>query len=296
VRTSSDQRRAPATGRGRAAVVFALLAAAPLAAAAGLRFEGLERLYFERIDAANAAWKHAAELSVLLPAQLEAPQQVEAAALDPDAEFRVRDVVLPLPARTAPVWLREVEDARHPRISSLWWALYEGGVRREVWFYSAIPARTEGKLLGNYAVESVGTTAANDLVLRLRSRMLRPGGAWWIAGRELTLRVAGDAITLAAVLTPFAFTRGYDSGEDVGSLTVASERRVEAGIELRRRDDVGESLVVACGLRDREAALEDAPAWSALEQAAQCIISGEGTTIVTRAAAEPGFAERTTSN
>lgn len=272
--------------------LLAVLVTAP--AMAAVRFAGLERLYFERMDATRAPWQATATLRELLPQQLADDERVVASGMDADAdgEFHVRDIALPVAGTAGALWLREVEDARHPRISALWWALYQDGERGDVWFYSAMPERTEGKLLGNYAIESVRALAADSLLLRLRSRMLRPGGAWWTAGRELVFDVRGAAITLVRVHTPWAYTHGYDSGDAEGGLTVATEREHEQTFALRRRDHATAEQLAACGMPDPEAISDLTASWATLDRAANCITAGPDAITSTRAFGEPSFAER----
>ncbi len=262
-------------------------------AAAGARFDGLQRLYFERADADHKAWKGDPELQASLPKSLTGSKQQADATTheDEDADFRIRDFELPI-AGAGRVVLREVEDRRHPRIFGLWWALYDSDARSELWFYTADPVRNDGKLLSNYRIDHVQPGTDTSAQLRVHGSMLRPGGAWWLSGLELELLFDSAVVRLGRVRSAYAYSHSYDSGDASSVVTVQSEQRHRFGFERKRVDPLTTALAQQCGFADPDAIPESTLDWNGFERAARCITADPTAEVSLRLASSPPFAER----
>lgn len=120
-------------------------------AGAQTRLERLERLYFDRIAGPGGELPSSLSIAPLLPEILPHPGFASrpAAGKESSDELTARDFELPSRSSNRPLWLREIVDRSHPRIAKLWWALYDGGRRSDVWSFMAIPDRTENKILSN---------------------------------------------------------------------------------------------------------------------------------------------------
>ena len=195
-------------------------AAASEVPTAGLRFAGLERLYFERLDdpaAATSSIRRGGEASALaedlrrlLPAVLgegEGPRVGER-VIEPSigpVGFGLSILDLPLPEAVAGagVFLRQVVDGTHPRIHEQFWALYAGGRRTDLWFFSPTPDRTDSKLVAPLQVEEVRQPDESSLLLRVSGAMIRPQGAGWLQGGDLIFDAEGPS---CAIGTPSAST------------------------------------------------------------------------------------------
>ena len=176
-----------------AMAVAALVALMVSQAGAQVRLEGLERLYFERVVGLgdqHSATRPSQDVASLIPAVLARPEFATRVSQpkEPDGQLLVRDFELPLGSIKHRIWIREVSDVSHPRISELWWALYDDGSRTDVWYFTANPDRTDGKMLSNYLLNSVSMATSELAVFRVQGEMFRPGGAWWIVGKDSYLQ------------------------------------------------------------------------------------------------------------
>jgi hypothetical protein len=274
-------------------LAFVLVAAPAASPAPALRLRGLDRLYFTEVGGTGELTAPAA-VAGLLPRTLvrgrPAARSPDDSDESEDQELAVTDVALPLPSWPRRVALRQVVDSSHPRISELWIALYDGGRRRDVWHFQALPSLTDGKLLPNYWIESARPGPGGAVIVRLRGVMFRPQGAWWATGKVLTLTLANGALTLGHVRNAFGFNRGYDLGDESAppALGVNVEREVAGRFERRDLDPVPEDVMKACG------AAPDGVggAWDDLEKVAECITRDPGATVSSRSPQEPSFAER----
>lgn len=231
-------------------------------------------MYFERVD--------------VVPQEMRAflTDTLAKAAHEADEDVAVRDVALPGARRAV---LREVVDARHPRISETWWAVYDGGRRSDVWRYSAASALAGGKALVNLRLEDVAAGDGGSVVIRLAGRMSRPQGAWAIAGKVLTLRPETDGLAFTHLRNAYGFFHGYDTGDTPPTVAVASEREAGGGFEERRLDPAPVAVLARCGFRDPE---EEELSWDALDRAAACVTGTPGHATARRTRDEPSFSER----
>lgn len=277
---------------------------------AGLRFAGLERLYFERLDdpaAAASSLRRGGETSALaedlrrlLPAVLgegDGPtvgEQVIEPSIGPIGfGLAILDLPLPEAVAGAGVFLRQVVDGTHPRIHEQFWALYAGGRRTDLWFFSPTPDRTDSKLVAPLQVEEVRRSDESSLVLRVSGAMIRPQGAGWLQGVDLIFGVEGAELRYRHAVRLYSFTYGYDLGSGSSSLVSVEIPRQQDGrtvLEQRLSVDVPPELAGECGV-DPE---YDIPSgtFDELAAIAACITSSPGTVTRWREVDEPTFIER----
>lgn len=277
---------------------------------AGLRFAGLERLYFERLDDPAAATSGirrggeasplAEDLRRLLPAVLgegEGPTVGER-VLEPSIGpigfgLSILDLPLPEAVAGAGVFLRQVVDGTHPRIHEQFWALYAGGRRTDLWFFSPTPDRTDSKLVAPLQVEEVRRPDGPSLLLRVSGAMIRPQGAGWLQGVDLHFSIDGTELRYRHAVRLYSFTYGYDLGSGSSVLVSVESPRQRDGrtvVEQRLLFDVPNELAGECGV-DPE---YDFPSGTFDEMAAiaDCITSSPGAETRWREVDEPTFIER----
>jgi hypothetical protein len=266
------------------------MAAALLATALGpaepIRLTGLDRLYFERMTDPAEAETCGPEVSRLLPARLE---ESATAATEEDGlcdEFESRDFDLPA---SGALRLRQVVDRNHPRIAVQYWAVYEGGVRSDLWWFAPLPERTGGKLLSPYEVSVVEATP-DGFVLRTCGIMVRPHGAWWARGSDLAFTASGGKIAYRSIGLRFAAGREADLGDEpVPRAWLRTERTDAArGIVETREVAALPAVQQACGFGEN---LEDAGC-DDLERFARCATARPEAEVGTGPAGEPPFPER----
>jgi hypothetical protein len=264
-----------------------------------MRFEGLERLYFDRIAEAGGALPSSLNVAVLLPETLERPgfASKPPACEDSSDELTVYDFELTSRSSNRRLWVREIVDRSHPRISRLWWALYDGGRRSDVWSFEAFPDRTDNKVLSNYRLDNVSMPTKDTAIFRVRGEMFRPGGAWWIVGKEWIFAVSDSAITLTRVRNVFGLFRAYDlSGGEIGeappSLSVSTEQEISGRYEIRAVDAVPASTLNACQFQDPLFDDNWEFSWSSLLKIAQCITGKSDAKVSFRALNAASFIER----
>lgn len=263
-------------------------------AVAQLRLEGLGRVYFERVAGPGEQLPLPEPVASLIPAILPEPERASTGrnGIEPDLDLQVRDFEFSPQPMEHSVWIREVRDDSHPRISTLWWALYDHGRRSDVWCFVATPARNEGKVLSNYRLDSVSMPAEEVAVLRVQGEMFRPGGAWQVDGREFVFHVGDGSITLMRVRDVFVFLHAYDTGDTAGSLSVTIEEELNCRFERREISSVTERIARTCGFRNP---LLDDPwefSWRHLEKAARCITSKPAARVTYRDFDAASFIER----
>lgn len=282
-----------------AVVAFVVFAVSP--AGAQVRLEGLDRLYFERFAGPGGqlpASEPSQKVAFLIPEALAKPEFASGTsrAVEPDGELLVRDFELPLRSIKHRVWIRELLDVSHPRISKLWWALYDHGRRSDVWYFEASPDRMDDKMLSNYRLDSLSTPEKSHVVFRVQGEMFRPGGAWWVVGKEFVFRTSASAITFAHVRNAFAYFHSYDTDSSGGVLSVSTENEVNGRFETREIDPVSESSAGVCGFRDPVLAEDWEFSWQQLDNAARCIVSERGAVIGHRDLRAASFVERAGSS
>lgn len=263
------------------------------------RFTGLERLYFQRLDApASVEAFHAAAAARLLPEVLPRSQRFAEPRSDEEAEdLFVQDFTLPPVVAAGELVLRQVIDRTH-RISDQWWALYRDGRRTDLWFFTAhvidagdgASPRT-GKALSSLAIERVLAPAADRLVLRVCGGMARPQGAWWTGRRDLDFTVAGGELRYRRALTRFSIGQGHDLGDGPPAPSATTERddpEHPGRVAVRRLDSPTAAVLTACGFTDEA----DARDCDALEKIALCLTERPEARQTHRGAEEPTFIER----
>jgi hypothetical protein len=276
-------------------MLLALLAVAYVASSgrASLRLQGLDRMYFSRAAAPGGSLSGAPQTArMLLPETLEKPQYVSTDSKPVDSEGLVfaRDLEFPLGSPGHRVWIREVIDSHHPRISELWWALYDQGRRSDVWYFTVDPDQADGKVLSNYRLEDISLLAKDRVVFRVRGEMFRPAGAWWIVGKEFIFHADDRVIDLVQVQNTFGFFHSYDIGDSGAVLSVSTEREVNGRLEERSMGVVSGTGARACGFRDPQ---EDrTPSWRELLRVAQCITGHRDVKVAYRSLSSRSFVER----
>ena len=276
------------------ALAAALLTAQVSVALPAARLHGLDRLYFERVEGPGDSLPVPQVVGSLLPDSIESsvPAHETADTRARPENVEVRDFSLPLPGWPRELRLRQVIRREPPRITDLWWALYDGGQRTDAWYFKADPARTENKILANYEIEDVAAADGNGFVLRVRGSMFRPQGAWSMTGKALTFSAGGDAFRLLRVRNAFGFFRDYDTGGAPSSLDVATEREVRGRFQRRESRSVPDSVLSACGFRDPLADETSDSSWAGLEASALCVTRRPGARRSHRGLDEPSFVER----
>ncbi|MGH6692934.1 MAG: hypothetical protein ACREF4_19880, partial [Gammaproteobacteria bacterium] len=205
----------------------------------------------------------------------------------------ILDLPLPEGVAGAGVFLRQVVDGTHPRIHEQFWALYAGGRRTDLWFFSPTPDRTDSKLVAPLQVEEVRQPGESSLMLRVSGAMIRPQGAGWLQGVDLHFSVDGTELRYRHAIRLYSFTYGYDRGSGRSALVSVEIPRQKDGrtvIEQRLLSDILNGLAGECGV-DPE---YDFPSGTFDEMAAiaACITSSPGAETRWRNVDEPTFIER----
>jgi len=263
-----------------------------------VRLIGLDRLYFSHVAGPGEQLRAPHNTAFLLPVTLPKPQFVttdsQPIKTDGVRMLFVHDFQLPLNTTNHPVWIRELTNVSHPRITELWWALYDGGYRTDVWYYTATPDRTDNKLLSNYRLDTLSIPVKDIVVFRVQGEMFRPGGAWWIVGKEFVFSVNDSIIIFLQVKNAFGFFHSYDIDSHGGVLSVSTEREVGGRFETREVEPVSERTANACGFRatDLTEAEEWRFSWWKLVKIAECITSQYRAVVTSRNIETPSFVER----
>ena len=251
------------------AVSLAVLATQTSAATSGTRFQGLDRLYFEKVERVPS------QLVRFLPeARRENGSRTKTKIMEGELEtyVEVHDFLLPLRGEPRKLSLREiVARPETSRITEVWWALYDEGKRTDVWYFKADPIRTENKALSNYEIESV-RASGGVVELQVRGMMFRPQGAWWVTGKILSFSVQDNHLVLFRVRNAFGFFQDYDLGESVPPIHVSIEHEVGERFEILSCDSVPEELLRKCGFRDPLLDDDWVFSWARMENTALCVI------------------------
>ncbi len=250
------------------------------------RLDGLDRLYFQHVGKPGEALDAPPAVASLLPKLLREsdfsrkPISIEG--------FNVRDFRLPSELWGRKLWLRQIIDLGHPRITELWWALYDHERRSDVWYFSPL-TQTKDKILSNYEIKDVSTAGKDSVVLRIQGSMFRPGGAWWEVGKVLTFSASEDGLTFSRVRNAFGFFHGYDPGNEY---TVSTEQESRGRFEERTFISKQENTLRRCGSPDPLVDGEPKLSWRELERVALCITRRPSAKRSSRAFKEPSFVER----
>lgn len=279
----------------RYAVIIGLVVAllAP-AASAQVRLEGLDRVYFTRVAAAGKKLPADLSVAVLLPGTMKNPGYMPGSTDSEDSfsELTVHDFEINAPSSKRRLWIREIVDNSHPRIATLWWALYAGGKRSDVWYFSSYSKNTGSKLLSNYRLDSIAMPTKDVAVFQVQGDMFRPGGAWSVTGKEWTFTVSESSIKLKRVCNVFGFFYGYDKGQGYPPISVSTEKETADGYEIREVDAVPENVLRDCHFKDPLLDNEWEFTWDKQLEIAQCIIGKTNAILKVRNFNEASFIER----
>ena len=251
------------------------------------RLKGLDRLYFQNVGEPGAALDASPVVASLLP-QLLRESDFSWKPMSPEG-YNVRDFRLPSGSWGRKLWLRQIVDVRHSRISELWWALYDHERRSDVWRFAP---KIGDKILSNYEIKDVSTLGKGSIILRIQGSMFRPGGAWWEVGKVLTFLGSEDGLTFSRVRNAFGFFHGYDLGNEPASITVSTEQESRGRFEERTFISKQEKALRKCGFQDPLIDARPKLSWRELERVALCITQKPGAKSSSRAFNEPSFIER----
>jgi hypothetical protein len=250
---------------------------------------GLEQLYFQRAEREESIRQNLSNVLSLLPARLAEPEFTDLRNYTAEDVYQVTVHDFIIPFKESRLWLREVIDCSHPRISKLWWVVYDNGRRSDIWFFTAYPERNDNKLLPNYKIDSVFVNAEGFVAIQVDGSMFRPGGFWTVKGIKLLFSLENSRLALDRVLNVFSFLQGY-GGSD--SLEVNTEQVVQDRIERRTFVPATERILYECNLGDLMSDEGWHYAWEELKQGAFCITCKQETKISYREFNEPSFIER----
>ena len=251
------------------------------------RLKGLDRLYFQNVGEPGAALDASPVVASLLP-ELLRESDFSRKPMSPEG-YNVRDFRLPSGSWGRKLWLRQIVDVRHSRISELWWALYDHERRSDVWRFAP---KIGDKILSNYEIKDVSTLGKGSIILRIQGSMFRPGGAWWEVGKVLTFLGSEDGLTFSRVRNAFGFFHGYDLGNEPASITVSTEQESRGRFEERTFISKQENALRKCGFQDPLIDARPKLSWRELERVALCITQKPGAKSSSRAFNEPSFIER----
>jgi hypothetical protein len=263
------------------------------------RFEGLHRVYFERLSGPGEKLGASPNVATRLPGFVHQPDlpSIYTVPQPFSDSLTVTDFEIDSVRSSRRLWIREVVDFSHPRIARSWWALYDDGERSDVWAFPPDPERTDGKWLSNYWLTEILTHKDGTAVFRVRGEMSRPFGAWWTTGKEWTFSVGDSAVTLIGVRNAFGFFQGYAISDSMGSYTsgtfvVSTELATVDGYTERRLEDPSVDLLRECGFEG--ASLEElwGLSWGQHLVIAQCATSGTAAAVSFRRLDSASFIER----
>ena len=254
-----------------------------------IQLKGLEKIYFQRAEREESIRNNLINVISLLPVTLAKTEFSDVRRILGQDEYQVTVSDYKIPIKDSELWLREVIDHSHPRISKLWWVVYDNGRRGDIWYYTAYPERNDNKLLPNYKINSVFVDAEDLVTIQVDGSMFRPGGFWTIKGISLTFSPESANITLTRVINVFSILHGYN---DDDALEVRSEQVVKDLIEHRDYTAATEDILNGCGLGDLFGEEGTEYSWEDLKQGAFCITNRPGAKISYREFDEPSFIER----
>jgi hypothetical protein len=208
-------------------------------------------------------------------------------------EAEIRDFRLPLLRIPREVTLRQIVVGESLRIKELWWALYDGGRRSDVWYFTAGPdPMTDNKILSNYEIKAASVSAGSDLELRVLGTMFRPGGAWWVTGKVFSFSMRDEKLMLVRVRNAFGFFQDYDRGDSPPAIDVSTEHEVSGRFEALEYDSVPDGTLRACRFRDPLLAESLEFSWAEMEKVALCVTEKPKARSSYRGFDEPSFVER----
>lgn len=276
-------------------IAAGLLIASVTVSSAQMRLTGLDRFYFDHIAGPSDPLPGLLRVITSLPDNLRWPS---AGAVQDEKGTIVEDFPLPGFDSDRQIWIREVRVTTNGGIDVLWWALYDSGLRTDLWTYAANRIRHDGKILSDYRLHSVvdvpleAEVNTSSDAQEFRSIVLRVCGeldvdeGWRRSGHEWTLSVYDDSLVVSGARTVFDLYRPTEPD----SLLQASSESPGDPVEIVRVEASSE-LLAKCGLSDPgEVAWEFA--WTQLSEASQCLLSSPDAERSTRGANEPSLIER----
>lgn len=227
----------------------------------------------------------------------EAPP--EPARTGPDLMVTVDDFTLPTVEGEPALTLRQVVAWPESRVKEVYWALYEGGRRQDVWWFTPVHRRAEGKILPNHRLTGVSRRDGR-IVLQGIAEWDPAGGSYSERGERLFFRLERGELRFELLLAPYGFsqweevTEKEDGDFDYRLRYAAFVERLVAGpegerIERRALDQASDELVARCVARDEagEPCLECGDP----SHAARCLAESPGAVLTSRSTAEPSFVE-----
>lgn len=274
----------------------ALLFGSVTVTSAQMRLMGLDRFYFDHMAGPGEQLPGLLLVLDSLPDNLRWPtvdmvqdedgtivQDFPIVGLDPDREL----------------WIRETRVTTKGGVDVLWWALYDGGFRSDLWTYAANRIRHDRKVLNDYRLNAIveadseAGTSSDAGLMRPRNLILQVAGeldtpdAWRRSGYEWILTVRDDSLVVTGVRTVFDLHR--PAGE-ASPIEVSGETASGDVIQIAQVA-AGPSLLEACGLSDPgELAWEFS--WSQLSTATECLLAGPEAKRTARSKDDRTFIER----
>lgn len=314
----------------RLAIVLCTLSAMA-APAAGARFSGLERLYFERVTDLERRYtsdpQTGERLPLPLPVRLELPpptpphaetsEQAPAAApepvppetTEPGAEpppaeeplVLVTDFPIPAAEGEPALVLRQVIAWPESRIQELYWALYENGRRQDVWTFSPVHKRAQGKILPNHRLTGVSRRDGGRIVLAGVGEWDPAGGDYSERGERFLFRLERGELRFELALAQYGFFQTEKVVESPGAEIdyklhyAAFVEKLVGGpdgerIERRSVADASPELIARClaGGADGGGACVDCGEPS---HSARCLAEATEAVVTYRRPDEPSFVE-----
>ena len=207
------------------AATLTILAAPAASEETAWRFDGLDRLYFERLEDPAAAHEggrvEPALLELLPPILAEGEGMLVEPRVVTDLEGTIHDGLeardFPLPpqiASGATVFLRQVIDGTHPRLKgAILGLLLRRQAHRPPGSFSTFPEHNDSKLLSPFLIRRLIQGQDGGLTLRATGSVYRPHGAGWQHGVDLLFAVEAGEMRYRYAVRRYSFHFGYDLGE-----------------------------------------------------------------------------------
>jgi len=183
-----------------------------------LDFTGLERLYFVKINNENLNGTikdkdldyYLGRIRNYLPVSLKGTFPIEKVILDEhDQEIIIHDNEISLKNNPKEkLIIREICDKQHPRFYRTFWALYEHGKRRSLWFYN--PLQRSGDFIISLAnIEPDFCAILNDTLIKITikgEQFLR--GHWLMRSTSLFFCLKHDSLSYKYAINNFYYSEG----------------------------------------------------------------------------------------
>jgi hypothetical protein len=269
------------------------------------RLVGLDRFCFEHVNASGAD-SHSEvhfedRLGGMIPEKYEplpAPSPQDTAQYL-DWEVRARDFPIPTTVTGRNLLLRQVsivgtrsdgEMGAH-RLDESWWALYDRGLRSDVWHYPSQPIDPMC-MPQNLRIQDVSAVANGEIQLRILGSYFGMGGFWFVDGLLFSFSRTEEGLALGRVKDVFGFI--HTDVHDLYGLRIHSAQEANGRIETRARRSVPDSLpdLATCGWKDPWWDDHWDSSWVQIEGVARCMTQGPDIEITTHSLDEPSSWER----